>query len=703
MASDAAGQSDTPDSLVEKFATLYARYYDSRDGGDGRLDEFALAYADRTRFYVDYDDLATFDISLVDDLRESPRRVIEAAETALRKYDLPQTEFADDVSVGIDGVETMPEADHYDVGGFPERDYELVVLDGQVSKVAKPRGRVITTPWECQRCGTLTVIEGGTTPHECQGCERQGPFEVDWHHDDLERGSAQRVRLQQPPETANGGDARDMDVRLTGDDCERVTPGDRVSVAAILIPEIVEDADEGDGSELVYDHWGDVVGIAKRDTDFDDLEYEEYMDEIEAIAASENIHQRIVDSIKPTHYGDVEIKEALALQMFGGVTDDLPDGSTKRGQIHVLLSGDPGLDKSGLIHYATRLAPRSVYTVGNASTSAGLTAAAVQTDFGGGGWTLEPGALVKAHRGLCGIDEFDKMDDDEIEGVNEALSEGTVSPSKAGMSDITLPAQTTVLAAANPEQGRFDQYQPIGDQIGMPPALLSRFDLLFTMTDKPDPESDAAKAEHVIDSAIAAEKHAATGEIPDEYAENVEPDIPVDVLRHYIAYAKDTVEPELTDEARQKFTGFYVDIRSEGIDEDSPVPLTVRKLNALVRLGEAAARMRLSETIEPQDADLVIEIVTNCLKDVGVDPETGEFDADMVEASTSKTQRDRIQQLKDIVDELEMEYDEGAPTSKVIEVAVSNGMTKQKVNKEIENLKGKGELYEPSKDYLRTT
>jgi replicative DNA helicase Mcm len=296
--------------------------------------------------------------------------------------------------------------------------------------------------------------------------------------------------------------------------------------------------------------------------------------------------------------------------------------------------------------------------------------------------------------------------------MHEALEQQSISVSKAGI-NATLKSRCSLLGAANPKYGRFDQYEPIGEQIDLEPALISRFDLIFTVTDSPDPETDAQLAEHIINTNYAGELHTQRTHVPnseftdeevDAATAEVTPEIEAELLRKYIAYAKRNCYPTMTEEAKEVIRQFYVDFRAKGADEDAPVPVTARKLEALVRLSEASARLRLSDTVEREDAVRVTEIVESCLRDIGMDPETGEFDADIVETGTSKTQRDRIKDLKHLIEELEDEYDEGAPVSEVVSRAGEElGLEESKAEQEIENLRRKGEVYEPRTDYLRTT
>jgi replicative DNA helicase Mcm len=303
-----------------------------------------------------------------------------------------------------------------------------------------------------------------------------------------------------------------------------------------------------------------------------------------------------------------------------------------------------------------------------------------------------------------------------VEPTNTFVSQGVVlhnsiSISKAGI-NATLKSRCSLLGAANPKYGRFDQYEPMGEQIDLEPALISRFDLIFTVTDKPDEEKDSDLAEHIINTNYAGElfthrNNVATSNVSQEQVDNVTedviPEIDADLLRKYVAYAKRNCFPTMTEEAKAAIRDFYVSLRAQGADDDAPVPVTARKLEALVRLGEASARVRLSDTVEKEDADRVIDIVRNSLRDIGVDPETGEFDADIVEAGTSKTQRDRIKNIRGIIRELEDEYEDGAPEDEVFERAEAVGMDRSKAEHEIEKLRQKGEIYEPKQGHLRTT
>ena len=303
-----------------------------------------------------------------------------------------------------------------------------------------------------------------------------------------------------------------------------------------------------------------------------------------------------------------------------------------------------------------------------------------------------------------------------VEPTNTFVSQGvilhnSISVSKAGI-NATLKSRCSLLGAANPTYGRFDQYEPIAEQIDLEPPLISRFDLIFTVTDKPDEEEDAKLADHILTTNYAGELNThrtetATSNFTEEEIEQVteavEPTIAPELLRKYVAYAKRNCFPTMTRAARDEIQEFYVDLRAEGTSEDAPVPVTARKLEALVRLAEASARVRLSDTVDREDARRAIEIAEYSLKEIGLDPETGEFDADVIETGTSKSQRDRIKDIKTLIADIEDEYDEGAPVDVVLDRAEQNGVDPEKARHEIDGLKQKGEVYEPRTDHIRTT
>ncbi|GAA0222321.1 minichromosome maintenance protein MCM [Haladaptatus pallidirubidus] len=690
--------------LVDRFEQFYRRYYSDQVG------ELAQQYPNEKRsLYIDWNDLYRYDADIADDYLAQPQQLQEYAEEALRLYDLPV-----DVSLGQAHVRLQDLPDHTDIRAIRARHVNTMVsVQGIVRKATGVRPKIQEAAFECQRCGTLTLIpqSGGDfqEPHECQGCERQGPFQINF--DQSEFIDSQKLRVQESPEGLRGGETpQSIDIHIEDDITGNVSPGDHVTVTGILH---LEQQGSGQEKSAVFDVYMDGVSVVIEDEEFEDMDItDEDKEEIIELSNESDIYEQMVDSIAPAIYGYEEEKLAMILQLFSGVTKHLPDGSRIRGDLHMLLIGDPGTGKSQMLSYIQQIAPRSVYTSGKGSSSAGLTAAAVRDDFGDGQqWTLEAGALVLADKGIAAVDELDKMNPDDRSAMHEGLEQQKISVSKAGI-NATLKSRCSLLGAANPKYGRFDQYESIAEQINLEPALISRFDLIFTVTDKPDPDHDSRLAEHILQTNFAGELNTQRTEInaPNiseeqvrSQTEEVAPAIEAELLRKYIAYAKSNIYPTMKTEAREAIRDFYVDLRSKGTDEDAPIPVTARKLEALVRLAEASARVRLSDTVEQEDANRVIEIVRSCLQDIGVDPETGQFDADMVETGTSKTQRDRIMSIRALIADIEDDYEEGAPVEEVLERAEEMGTERTKAEHEIEQLKQKGELYEPNTDHLRTT
>lgn len=671
--------------LVEHTQEFLQRYY-SDD-----IAELARKYPrDQKSLYVDWEELFQFDPDLADDFLNHPDDVRDAMEEALRLYDLPVDISLGQAHVRVYNVDQDLSVDevsrHENIGS-------LIGVRGQVGKVSGVKPRLEHAVFVCQRCGAETEMpqygEEIREPHQCESCERQGPFKLDPERSDFV--DHQFARLQQPPETAKGGSGEHIDVHLEDDLIKEFKAGDRVTLTGTLETEDLESADSRN-----FDTNIDADAVVREESDYEDIEIEEHLDEISKIASGErgDPYELLVDSINPKHRGDRDIKLAVALQLFGGWAHEYPDGSRDRGDFHVLLLGDPGCGKSTFLRYVDEIAPRSTYASGKGATAAGMTAAAVSDDFGDTEWGLEAGALVLADGGIASVDEIDKMQSDAVSSMHDALESQRVHVNKAGI-NATLNARTSLLAAGNPKHGRFDQYEPIADQIGLGPTLLSRFDLMFMVNDQPNPEKDAEVVNHMVESRQAAAKYTRGEELTEEDEQRIEPAIDRDVMRAYIAYAKEECYPYFKDESvKRKLSEFFVGFRNSG-DDESPVPVTFRSVEGIQRLAEASARVRLSDAIELQDVERAIDLVTSSMKQVGYDPEAGEFDADIVETGQSKSQRDRRTAIMDLVKELG-----GTTRAEVLDRL--DDFEKKKVEHDIDKLLKRGDLTERSSGVLRT-
>jgi replicative DNA helicase Mcm len=299
-----------------------------------------------------------------------------------------------------------------------------------------------------------------------------------------------------------------------------------------------------------------------------------------------------------------------------------------------------------------------------------------------------------------------------IEPTHTFVSQGlilhnTISVAKAGVM-ATLKSRCSLLAAANPKLGRFDKYEPIAPQINLTPALMSRFDLIFVLTDDPDTKRDSAIAQHILKSNYAGElatQAAWNQDISQEDIDNalmvIMPVVDPEMLRKYVAYARKNIFPTLSEEAKEYFLKYYVGLRSQGQDTNKPVPVTARQLEALIRLGEASARLRLSDKVTLDDAKRVVKILEACLRKVGVDPETGFLDADIIASGTTKSTRDRTKSVIYIIRDVSREQQGPAPRDAVLDRAEELGIERAKAEEIIDRMRRDGDVFEPRPGMLK--
>lgn len=670
-----------------------------RDYYRGDILELAENYPrDRRSLWIDWQDLYRYDAELADDVLEFPETVVDALNAALSEFDLPVDVGLTDATIRLHGLVT----ENYGVEETrSEHINQYLAVNGQVAKTSPVHPKYQEVSFECQRCGgVMRIPQAGTDiqePYECNSCERQGPFKID--QEASEFIDHQLVRIQEPPERSKGMEGEYIDVHLEDDIVGKVRPGDRVDMHGIYR---VRTPDNGiTARPFIEGHAPEI-----QQTDFEEIDVAPYIDEIRAIASGKrgSPYRKLIDSIAPKVFGYDDVKEAIALQMFGGWRHDNPDGTMDRGDSHIFLVGDPGSGKSTILRAVEDLAPRAVFTEGKGLTKAGATAAATRDDFGDTEWGLEAGVMVLANKGIACIDELDKVDDSAKESLHGALESQRVNINKAGI-NATLPAQTALLAAGNPTYGRFDKHQPIAEQIDLSPTLISRFDLIFIFQDEPDESRDEQIAEHIVNARQTTGRLNQGEDVDDEARALIEPALDRDLLRAYIAHAKQHVYPTIRDdEVKQRLVDFYTGLRSVGdsdFQEDNPVPVTARSLDAIQRLAEASARIRLSNEIEEQDVERATRLVQKTMREVGMDAETGQFDVDVIETGTSQTQRDRIKTVKSLIKEVGAEYEEGAPIEEIEDRAADAGIEQSKVEHEIKNLLDRGEAWAPSEGYVR--
>jgi len=406
--------------------------------------------------------------------------------------------------------------------------------------------------------------------------------------------------------------------------------------------------------------------------EYEDIEVtEEDVRQIELLAKDPEIYDKLIRSMSPSIRGKNKIKEAMVLQMFGGVRKERKDGTKSRGDIHILLIGDPGTGKSQLVKSMAAIAPKARFVSGKGATGAGLTATVVKDEILKG-WALEAGALVLANRGILCIDEIDKMSTEDRAAMHEALEQQTISISKANI-QATLIARTTVLAAANPKFGRFDPYQSIAQQIDLPPTLINRFDVIFTLRDIPNRDKDERIARHIL---------------LEHQKQGSEMIIEKGIFQKYVAYAKQRIKPFLSQEAVEEIKKFYVELRNVPISSESamrPIPISARQLQALIRMAEASAKLRLDEKVTIEDAKKAIELVKYYLMQVGYDYETKTFDIDKISSRFSSSQRGKVFTVRDVISDLANKVGELIPVEE-IEKELEGKMSKEEITDAITEL-----------------
>ena len=1032
-----------------------------------QLADLLAQYPKKRSLFIDYRDVYSFGkpgVRMAQELIENPGKVLEDVKDAVRAQQLARGKNAKDPEVNIRFTNLPLRIGARDIRS--EHINRFVSVEGIIRKTTEVRPRIVEAVFRCpgghltrkaQEFGMFVEPDGCAT----EGCTYRKLTLVPKRSSFVD---AQKLRIQESPEGLRGGEQpQTIDVDVTDDIAGTVAPGDRVVINGILRSQ--QRVNHGNKSTF-FDIHLEANSIEVGEKEFEEVSISDRdEEEIQRLSHDPEVYKKIMRSIAPTIYGNEEVKEAIALQLFGGIMKSMPDGSHLRGDIHCLLIGDPGIAKSQILRYVVRLSPRGIYTSGQSSTQAGLTATAVKDEFGDGRWTLEAGALVLADMGIAAVDEMDKMQKDDRSALHEAmeqqcyddeteilaergwlrfadlladdrvatlspdgqleyatpsrffaddydgdlyyvksrqvdlavtsnhrvwvnpnrranewegfalrrmdelplyrrmrfqkgarwngervatyeipsvakygnqhrnetetgpvaipmdlwleflgyfLSEGSVqhhpetgvpyrvhvtqkpgekadtigaclerlpfavsydghnfaisakqlavhlspfgkchekfvpdyvkglapdhlrvllealvlgdghvdpvtgttvyvtsssrladdvtelllkagwsgnryrvrsagdatttprggtatvshdiwqvtfirdgqnepnvnsngqrqiearpyrgriycvevpnhvvyvrrngipvwcgnsiSVAKAGIT-ATLKSRCALLGAANPKLGRFDEYADIGEQINMPPSLLSRFDLIFILADKPDHKRDEAIAEHILKAHGVGELIAQHARDPiegvdDEYIRRelapVTPEIEPAMLRKYVAYAKRTCFPILSPEAKDVLVGYYMRLRDLA-DSNKPVPVTARQLEALVRLAEASARVRLAKKITADDAERVVRIVDTCLRQVAYDPKTGTFDIDKVTTGISKGKRDLIRAIKESIRE-NADVSGRAQIAQIMDVLAQQGFGRDDVKKQMDYLLRSGEAMEPKNGVIK--
>ncbi|KAI3916939.1 hypothetical protein MKW98_014400 [Papaver atlanticum] len=496
----------------------------------------------------------------------------------------------------------------------------MIRIGGVVTRRSGVFPQLQQVKYDCNKCGSVlgpffqnsySEVKVGSCPE----CQSKGPFTV--NIEQTVYRNYQKLTLQESPGIVPAGRLpRYKEVILLNDliDCAR--PGEEIEVTGVYTNNFDLSLNTKNGFP-VFATVVEANYVTKKQDLFSAYKLtQEDKDEIEKLAKDPRIGERIVKSIAPSIYGHEDIKMALALAMFGGQEKNVEGKHRLRGDINVLLLGDPGTAKSQFLKYAEKTGQRAVYTTGKGASAVGLTAA-VHKDPITREWTLEGGALVLADRGICLIDEFDKMNDQDRVSIHEAMEQQSISISKAGIVT-SLQARCSVIAAANPIGGRYDSSKTFSQNVELTDPIVSRFDVLCVVKDVVDPVLDEMLAEFVVESHSKSRAKGANLDDmpvnnsqadPDASAEPVDPEIlSQDMLKKYITYAKLNVFPRLHDADLNKVTEVYAELRRES-SHGQGVPIAVRHIESMIRMSEAHARMHLRQHVKQDDVDMAIRVL----------------------------------------------------------------------------------------------
>ncbi|KAL1922773.1 uncharacterized protein VTP21DRAFT_9149 [Calcarisporiella thermophila] len=531
---------------------------------------------------------------------------------------------------------------------------QLVTIKGLVIRTTPIIPDMKRAFFRCLHCETTVVVELDRgrveEPINCSNANCKATNMYSLIHNRSEFADKQVCRLQETPDVVPDGQTPlTISLCIYDDLVDVARPGDHLEVTGIFRSVPIRVNPRQRTLKSLFKTYIDVVHIKRTGNNrlgFDNtligpseavVEYEEGDEihieteerkEIEQIADRSDVYELLARSLAPSIYEMEDVKKAILLQLFGGTVKTFTKSASPkyRGDINLLLVGDPGTSKSQILQYVHKIAPRGIYTSGKGSSAVGLTAY-VTRDPDTRQLVLESGALVLSDGGVCCIDEFDKMSDSTRAILHEVMEQQTVSVAKAGIIT-SLNARTSILACANPIKSNYDVNMSIPQNVNLPPTLLSRFDLIFLILDKVDETNDRRLARHIVQ--LYYEDMPTRGTTLDV--------IPTKTLTKYITYARKYIHPVISEAAAQSLVDHYVQLRKAG-QGDNRIMATTRQLESLIRLAEARARMRLSGIVDVEDIDEATRLYREALKESATDPRTGLIDLDLVQLGHSNHDR----------------------------------------------------------------
>lgn len=705
----------TTDTQNDSNNSFWERFYSDE------VAELAQRYPKEQRHItIDWTDLLRYDADIAEDYLKNPETIEDNLKQALAEFPLPggislnRDAIMGDIEIRVVGLN---DSDIYSpmeiIRDADSLNQEYIGVRGELAKVTEPKKEVQKAVFECIRCGVATTVpQTGNEfqePHECVGCERQGPFDVNVNADETVFKDHVKVRTETPPDERGklqnesiDGDVRGDLVWSGGEDFGLAArSGDSIIAYGTVEKHQVK---EGRSKTRHFEEFLDIQAIEFAE-DTNDVNVEENREEFEQLAEREDAVDVFADSISPGLYATPEWEcalEALVAYLFGSPRIDVPEGPTIRGDIHVLIVSDYGMGKSMVNEAIADFSPDCIKeSVTGMSSDVGLLAAAVEDDFGEGQWTLEPGILVRANGGHVILDEIDKTDAD-LERMNDALEgEQMVDVNKAGQS-ATFKSRVGLLATGNPVESRFDKSTPISQQLGIDQSLLSRFDAIVTMEDSASREKDSKIAEAQGMSYVEAQEYDYGDRDEFDHLDRV---VTPEVGRAWIQEARENVHPKLRQEHVETIRDWYADeIRTlneqfdNGNGGDMPVPASARSVMDTIRFAVAFARVHLRDEVTDEDVQRAMNL-TEALVGQTFDGSSGRFQD---ERTKGGSQDDRIDTVKAIIRDLD--GDDPADIEDILsEAQERESLAPTKTEDYVSQLKTRGEIYEIQEDKLRTS
>ena len=683
------------ESALSDYVKNFLMQFKDKDGAYRYVDEIDKMMSSNSKYVnIDYNDLVTHpEIETV--FNEKPDEILDAFTRAIKgilqqrfpKY-AKKIEHEIRARIGNYPVQRSLRQINAEVIGKMTSVSGMVLRASEVKPLAKelvfmcPEGHrtdvildkdlKLTTPVQCSN---------SKCTHKELGIEPKSSRFID----------VQFVRLQELPEDLPPGQLPHyLDVTVKQDLVDNARPGDRIVLTGIIRIEQERMAGISKHESPLYrlrldgnnvEFLGGKVGKTSRRIEREQISPEEEK-MISALSKNPDIYNRLIESYAPHITGHEIIKESILLLMAGSTQRQLNDGSKIRGDINIFLVGDPGTAKSEMLKFCARIAPRGLYTSGRGSTAAGLTAAVVRD--ANGIFMLEAGATVLGDQGLVCIDEFDKMKAEDRSALHEVMEQQTASIAKGGIV-ATLNARASILAAANPMYGKYDPFKNITENVNLPVPLLTRFDLIFVVRDKPSKERDSKIARHIIN--LHTPKGIDSRSLIDS-----------ETLTKYLSYAK-RIQPVLTKEAEEKILDYYMKMRSMGQDNEDTITVTPRQLEGLIRLATARARLLLKNQVEGSDAQRAIDLLEEMFNEAGVDVNTGKVDLGTLQGRP-RSEVSKMQLFMDVIRSLEGEHKHPVEESQLVEeLAKTDKFTEDEARHYIRKMQKDSVIYEAKPGY----